>query len=206
MPQSQVRVPGGGNTYVCIETTDKKIEFLANLRDQPGSIQGGPTPIQAIGDAYPREIVTGYSSGMGQLTLEVWQVWGKDGWVSAFQSTNGGENYIWGSADGSSLNPGNMTNGNAHGAPSTSGYEPIDIREVLALQRQQPESIKVMKVELGKDGNIARIKSYQNCVITGIDAGETVKNDTMPTTISITMNYTHFVVTKGADELTFREG
>lgn len=193
MPKTHVRVLGGGNTYVTVglDGGNTIVEFLARLQDQPGRVNGGPVEIQGIGDKYPVEIATGYSQKAGTLTLEVWQTWGKDGWVSAFMTTG---------IDGSMSDSVGIwdafrnKNANNSGNNQLDGY-PVDLVEVLEAQRLNPSFIEVCKFEKGADGSIARVKNYHGCVITGIQADETVQNETMENRVRIDMMYTHVTVT-----------
>lgn len=187
MPKTHVRVLGGGNTYVCIGLGKaKKVEFLSQLTDTPGTVIGRTTPIQGIGDAYPVEIATGYAQGAGSLTLRVWQTWEKDGWVSAFMSDDGTDGGIWDQF---------MNNNATFKYRDNDHHYPVDIYEVLTAQRMNTEYISVQKIEKGANGQTARIKSYEGCVITDISAAEDITNDKMDNIITITMAYTKVNVT-----------
>lgn len=198
MPQTHVRVPGGGNTYIKASIASLntlvgeqgggglELEFLANVVDQPGSTLATEEEIQPIGKAYPVEIATAYGMKAGTLTLTVWPTWGYDGWVSAFAKVVGGKlayaQGVWGNGSYTSNNGG--------------GSFPVDLFEVFDAQRKNSDYMTIKKVELGANGATARIKEYQNCVITNIDAGETIRNDSMPRDIQtkITIKYTHVYV------------
>lgn len=176
MTTTQVRVPGGGNTYICVGEGDNKVEFLSSISDTPGSAVGNPTTIHPIGSKYPVEIATGYAQGAGTLRLEVWQLWGKDGWVTVFGPSGIFEGY----------SPANNTYSN----------DPIDLVQVLEAQRQANAPVVIKKVELGADGNIARIINYKNAVITNIGAQENVRIETMERKVTIDVMYTHTTVSK----------
>ena len=92
MAQTNVRVPGGGNTFIEMAAsggTGIRLAFLANAQDTPGSSVGNPTPIHPIGSPYPVDIAIPYAQGAGRLVLTVWSTWGRDGWVSAFLNNEG---------------------------------------------------------------------------------------------------------------------
>jgi len=191
MGTTNVRVPGGGNTYIKMGLGEGvNVEFLASFRDQPGGAVGRVTPIQPIGSPYPIEIATPYAQDAGQITITVWSTWGKDGWVSAFMRR---------SATGELTD---NQDGKSPWANYTSKYnkdsihEPVDLREVLEAQRQSDQPLVVEKIELGKNGQPVRSKKYQNCVITNIDAGDNVDISTMTQQVTITIMYTNIVVTK----------
>lgn len=191
MGTTNVRVPGGGNTYLKMGLGEGvNVEFLAEFRDQPGQPVGRATPIHPIGSPYPIEIATPYAQGAGQITVTVWSTWGKDGWVSAFMRRSA---------------TGELTDNQDSKSPwanyvstynKDSSHEPVDLREVLEAQRKNDLPFVVEKIELGKNGAPARSKKYQNCVITDIDASDQVTNERMEQRVSITIMYTNIVVTK----------
>ena len=189
MAKTQVRVPGGGNTFIKMgfENTPVRVAFLANFFDQPGRSVGNPTPIHPIGNAYPVEIAVPYAQSAGTLTLTVWALWGKDGWVSAF--ANNYDRSPW------------KKYKSKHGYTS-SGYKwPVDLREVLEAQREVGGYLTCKKYELAADGkSVARVKDYQRCVITDIDASDNVSIEQMEQRVKITCMYAFVKVTSGKGE------
>lgn len=182
MATSKVRVPGGGNTYLTLQVSggsDTPISLIASFTDTPGGVTGGPTEIHPIGYEHPMEIVTGYAVRAGQLSVQVWSVWGKDGWVEPFAP-------LWK----------DRRNDVRLNGENFRGNEPINLMGVLQAQRASGTFI-IRKYELAADGkSVARVRNYHNCVITNIDAGETVTNDSMPQPINIALMYTHSTVTQ----------
>lgn len=184
MPNTHVRVLGGGNTLVYMGLEGNKvIEFLSSFQDNPGGPVGRTDPIQPVGAKYPIEIATPYAQGAGTLKIEVWGTWGSDGWVSAFQ-------YVSGKDHEDSPWKGYHSEGNL----LTEG-QPVDLFEVLDAQRKLGNNIVVKKVEMGANGEPYRVKTYEGAVITDIQAGETVTNEKMTTTCTITMMYTRMRLT-----------
>ena len=182
MPSTRVRVPGGGNTYFQIGKTGDgyRVDFLANYQDNMGQVVGQTTEIHPIGYRYPVEIATGYAQHAGRLTLTVYALWGEDGWVSAFKYQAGTTNqidsgsYVWGDAG-----------------------DPIDLVHVLEAQRKLASPLVVKKFELGADGTTARIKTYNNAIITNIQQNESVRIDTMTVESQIEFMYTDFTISNG---------
>lgn len=190
MARTHTRVVGGGNTYVEIGLNNTvKVEFLARIQDSPGRALSDPEQIHPIGSPYPIEIATAYGQQAGTITLTVWSTWGKDGWVSAFMTTDANgqmqdDSGIWDRfKSDNSDNKGNQLD----------GY-PVDLYEVLRAQRLNDGYIQVKKIEKGADGSDFRIKSYQGCVITDINANEDVQPGTRTQQVTITMMYTHVTV------------
>lgn len=186
MAVTKVRVPGGGNTFIEMafgsdQTT--RVQFLARFNDTPGTAAGTVTPIHPIGYGYPIEIAAPYAQNMGTITLTVWARWGMDGWTSALKTT--------GLLDG-------YTSNHGHGGAEGNTY-PVDLYEVLEAQRRKSNYVSVHKVELGGDGNVARIKSYQGAVITNISQPEDITVTTMTVQTTITINYCYVTVTYDAN-------
>ena len=190
MGTTNVRVPGGGNTYVKMGLGEGiAVEFLASFNDQPGPAVGNPTPIHPIGKPYPVEIATPYAQQAGRITIRVWSTWGKDGWLSAFlHRTATGE---LNSQDSKSPWAEYVSSYN-----KDSIHEPVDLREVLEAQRKNEKPLVIEKIELGKNGTPVRSKQYQNCVIVDVEAGENVQLNTMEQQVTITVMYTNVIVTK----------
>ena len=196
MATTQVRVPGGGNTFMVMGTnTGVRVAFLANVNDTPGRSVGSPTPIHPVGSAYPVEIATPFAQGMGTLVLTVWAQWGTDGWVSAFANDKAKTDSPWNKY---SSKHGENLEGTKVGVP-------CDLREVLEAQREtlgDSGYLKVQKYERGRNGNVVRVKSYEKCVITDIDATDNVSVETMEQRTRITMNYAYVTVvgSRGVDK------
>ena len=188
MPQTHVRVPGGGNTYFHIGLKgSRKVEFLANYVDTSGTAISQATPIQPIGSVYPVEIATAYGQNMGTLTLTFWNTWGHDGWVSAFMYDNGQNTY--------SINDAEYPWRGYDSAGSGVTGIPVDLYEVLDAQRKLDEYITVRKFELGSNAEIVRGKSYEKAIITNIGDEERVANNTVESQCTVTINYTNKLVT-----------
>lgn len=191
MATTNVRVPGGGNTYIVAGFDDGvRLEFLSDFTDTPGTPVGAATEIHPIGYPYPIEIATPYAQRAGTINFTVWSTWGKDGWVSAFLR-RGADGNISEQQDSSSPWADYVSSWN-----KDVRNEPVDLREVFEAQRKSNRQFTVKKFELGKNGEAVRVKEYQNCVITNIQAGETVRNDTMTQTCRIDVMYTNVNIVK----------
>ena len=183
MAQTNVRVPGGGNTYIEMSASGSsttRVAFLANVQDTPGRSVGNPTAIHPIGSPYPVDIAIPYAQGAGQLVFTVWATWGRDGWVSAFMNDEG--HSPWKS----------YTSKGSGGKVGT----PCDLREVLEAQRSVGGTLNCKKFELGPDGSsVLRVKTYQGCVISDIDATDNISIETMEQRVRITCMYTRGTIT-----------
>ena len=194
MAQSVVRVIGGGNTYIMLGNGAKRMRLLASANDTPGRVNGtNPTAIQGVGDKYPFEIVTGYSQTYGTLVLTVYQVWGRDGWVSMWDESI--EQLKSGATGGGGANNAQFLQEWNNSVMNTMDRtSPADVVEMLEAQRSNDGYIAVSKVECGADGKPVRIKKYMGCVITDMGTGENITNNAMENTVTVTMAYTHAVI------------
>lgn len=190
MPNTHVRVLGGGNTYVTIgvfskDNGDYMLEFCSQFSDTPGNAVGSVQPIQPIGQRYPIEIATPYAQDAGTIEIQVWGTWGSDGWVSAFQTRDGQD------TGASPWNPQNTSFRSSQG-DDTHPTWPVDLVEVMEAQRKLNDdaTIVIRKWELGKTGDVVRVKEYEGVVISNINARESFQNNTMTQTCTITFRYT----------------
>ena len=182
MAVSTVRVPGGGNTFVTISAgnvKDKSIDLVSSFTDTPGAATAQPAQIHPIGYEHPMEIVTAYAQTAGTITLDIWAVWGQDAWVTPFEP-------MW-----QTITSGIYTND-----ANFDGKNPTNLIGVLQGQRAAG-GVTLKKWELAANGyDIARVRTYKNCVITDIQARETVSNNSMPETVTVTIMYTHSTVSR----------
>lgn len=186
MAQTNVRVPGGGNTYISMSTKGARLAFLANVQDTPGRSVGNPTAIHPIGSPYPVDIAIPYAQGAGQLVFTVWATWGRDGWVSAFMNDVSASPWRSYESKGS---------GGRLGSP-------CDLREVLEAQRVSGGTLLCKKYELGPNGkDSVRVKTYQGCVITDIDATDNISIETMEQRVRITCMYLRGTYTYNEEQL-----
>lgn len=208
MPTTNVKVLGGGNTYVRIglapnetgqtaseneASSTGNVEFLAQIVDTPGGPLAQPEQIQPIGSPYPVEIATAYGQQAGTLQLTVWAKWAEDGWVSAFRTKGSGKTKdgipsIWNAFATQSKNA----------DMGSSDRVPVDLYEILRGQRLNDAPIQIVKVERDAKGNPARMKWYEGCVITNVDAQERVTQQAMSQQVVITVMYRRAHITRAA--------
>lgn len=181
MAYSKVRVIGGGNTLITVgqgSSNANRIMLLASAKDAPGQVLKSPVEIQPVGSEYPVEIVTAYGQKAGTLTLQVWSVWGKDGWEVLLDAAGIGDS-------------------------SASNKYP-DLLSVLEAQRKAKNGIGIYKVEKipagvsGTQEDSYRVRTYHDAVITNIDASESITNEDMDAKVTITIMYTRSTITSNA--------
>lgn len=170
MPDSKVRVAGGGNTFIAIgdeggSTTPMK--FMAQATDSPGTAITQAVDIIPVGSMYPEEIVPPVVQGSGTLQCRVWQLWGQEAIATALENTN----VLGGPTNANSL---------------------VNIYEVFEAQRQAGNRILVKKFERagsGETDNLWRVITYDGAVITNVVQNETFESRTMEMTADIQIKY-----------------
>jgi hypothetical protein len=171
MPDSKVRVAGGGNTYIAIGDeggSTAPIKFMARANETPGTALTQPVDIIPVGSMCPEEIVPPVVQSSGTLVCTVWQLWGKEAIATALENT---------SVLGGSTNANNLVN----------------LYEVFEQQRKAGNRISVKKFERagsGETDNQWRVITYNNAVVTNVSQNETFESRTMEMTVDITIKYT----------------
>jgi hypothetical protein len=75
---ASVRVGGSGLTVATFR--GQTLSYLQTIQDTAPTPVAQAVPVQAIGDATPREIVTALAVGAGTLRLTFYEVWNKSVW------------------------------------------------------------------------------------------------------------------------------
>lgn len=171
MPDSKVRVAGGGNTFIAIGDeggSTKPMQFMAQATDNPGTAITSAVDIIPVGSLCPEEIVPPVVQGSGTLRCRVWQLWGKEGIATALENTT------------------------VLGGP-TEANRLVNIYEVFEAQRRAGNSILVKKFERagsGESDNLWRVITYKGAVITNCIQPETFDSRTMDMQVDIEIKYT----------------
>lgn len=175
MPDSQVRVAGGGNTFIAIGDeggSTKPMRFMAQATDTPGTAVTSAVDIIPVGSFCPVEIVPPVVQGSGTIRCRVWQLWGKEGIATALENTN------------------------VLGGP-TEANRLVNIYEVFEAQRKAGNRILVKKFERAGSGasdDLWRVITYEGAVITNCIQPETFESSTMVMTVDIEIKYTRRLV------------
>ena len=162
----------------------------------PQPVGQGASAIQPMDEPYPIQIITPYAAGMGQITLNLFELFGAGGAASKVWDRLG----VGGPGTGSAL--GNFESANLTGGVFASAS---DIVEIFILQAQMtPDKLQVIKyinpLQIG--GNPASqngmyTEEYNGCVITNVIDGEQIEIATMEVIKQITIAFRY--VTRGGN-------
>lgn len=160
----------GGSGLTAFHWNGQLLALCRQIGHTSAQPVAAPAAIHPLDSAYPVEIITPLAAGMGQLTLELYEVYGAQVWDRLMNIL-----------------------------PATPGIDAgrgaTDMVEVFYRVANTPNPIYLTKVITpplirGKKMP-AYTFTYHNCVITDIGDGETIEVGTMEVLKSITIAYTH---------------
>lgn len=211
--QSRARV--GGSGFTIFTFGGQPITFCQQVSyTSPQPVGGGVSPIQPMDEPVPIEIITPAAAGMGQIVLNLFELFGSQGVASK----------VWdrlGLKIGTSRNPfggptaeSNATTGFALTGSAASGgvfAGAVDIVDIFIRQAQaKPEQLQIVKIirPLGASGPPGSpiepyTEEYHGCVITAVQDGEQIAVGTMEILKQITVNF-RYVTRNGHESAAFR--
>lgn len=161
---NRARVAGSGLT--AFHWNGHLLALCRQIHHEAGQPVAAPAAIHPLDSAYPIEIVTPLAAGMGQLTLELYEMYGQQVWDRLMNLL-----------------------------PNPSGVGATDMVEVFHRVANTPTPIYVTKIISPPQLRGKKLPpytfTYHNCVITDIGDGETVEVGTMEVLKTITIAYTH---------------
>lgn len=197
----------GGSGFTIFTFGGQPIAFCQQVSyTSPQPVGGGASPIQPMDEPYPVEIMTPAAAGMGQIVLNLFELFGSEGIASK----------VWDRL-GLSLGPGTSL-ANPFGAetpenqstqfsltgqkvtnPSLAPFAgAVDIVDVFVRQAQtEAHKLQIVKIvrPLTPNGppGTAEIKpyteEYHGCAITNIQDGEQISVGTMEILKQLTINF-----------------
>lgn len=205
--QNRVRTGGILTTF---EFAGQPIAFCQQVAYQsPQPVGQGASAIQPMDEPYPIEIITPYAAGMGQITLNLFELFG----------VNGNANKVW-----DRLGVGNVgaTTGPSGGDIGVGAFTPLgqnangpfaglsDIVEIFIVQAQMsPDKLKIVKYirPLSVGGSAAAqdkyyTEEYNGCVITNVIDGEQIDVTTLEIIKQITVGF-RYVTRNSAPKIAF---
>jgi hypothetical protein len=194
--QSRVRVGGILTTFTF---GGQPIAYCQQVAHQsPQAVGQGASAIQPMDEPYPLEIITPVAAGMGQITLNIFELFGSGGTASKIWDALGAS--VTGTTD-----PGNISLG-ANGP----FYGATDIVEIFIRQAQMtPDKLQIVKIirPLQVGGNTAAQTSpyteeYNGCVITNVIDGEQIQVATLEVIKQVTIAY-RYMTRNGAPNIAF---
>jgi hypothetical protein len=183
------RVRVGGSGFTLFTFGGQPIAFAQQVsHTSPTPVGPGPVAIHPMDEPYPVQVITPAASGMGSLTLNLYELYNSKVW-DRLGARLGFEDGAAGGALGNN-------NGGTFGDSVLAGA--VDLVDVfIRIAEQPPGTVNVVKYirppVLGGNPNLAKPYSeeYHGCVITNILDGEAVEVGTMEVIKQVTVAYTH---------------
>src|SRR4051812_29747952 len=184
--RSRVRV--GGSGFTVFTFGGQPIAFAQQVsHTSPTPVGPGPVAIHPMDEPYPVQVITPAASGMGSLTLNLYELYNSKVWdrLGAQLGFTG---------DGAFNGPSNDAFANGFGNAILSGA--VDLVDVfIRIAESPPGTTNVVKyIRPPLLQGVAQdpyAEQYHNCVITNILDGEQVEVGTMEVIKQITVAYTH---------------
>lgn len=184
------RVRVGGSGFTLFTFGGQPIAFAQQVQHtSPTPVGPGPVAVHPMDEPYPVQVITPAASGMGSLTLNLYELYNSKVW-DRLGSRLGYED---GAAANNSPFPGgsnNLTFGDSILAGA------VDLVDVFIRIAEQPAGtvnvVKYIRPPMlgGTQGN-PYSEEYHGCVITNIIDGESIEVGTMEVIKQVTVAYTH---------------
>lgn len=179
---NRVRVAGSGFTIFAF--AGQPITFAQQVSEvSPTPVGPGPVAIQPIDEPYPIQVITPAASGMGSITLNLYEIYNEKVWdrlASNIETSNTG-----GPFGGLNSNQVNTSSGIFNGA--------VDLVDVFIRQAEYAGELTCTKFIrpplLNGTAGTAYYDQYHGCVITDIKDGETIEVGSMEILKQITVAY-----------------
>lgn len=175
--RNRARIAGSGFTVFTWD--NKPILFARQIKHDSPQPVAGTVQIHPMDEPYPVELITPQAAQMGQLTLELYELYGGQVWERL-------ASYLGGDPKGTS----SVTSDSVTG----SGKGPVDIVGIFNAVANTPNPIKIVKYIKPPKIRGRQMKpyteEYHNCVISAVADGETIEVGTMEILKQITVNYT----------------
>ena len=192
--QSRVRVAGIFTVFCFAGQPITFCQQVSLTTAEP--VGGGAAAIQPMDEPYPIEIITPAAAGMGQIVLNMFELFGQGGVASKVWDRLGlqiGESKSPFGSNTENASTGFPLTGKGRGGIFAGAVDIVDIfiRQAKA-EPSQTEIVKIIRpLSVGKEASEPYSEEYHGCVITKVVDGEQVAVGTMEILKQITVNWTH---------------
>lgn len=192
--RNRVRVAGSGFTvFTYAGQTIAFAQQIAHTSPQP--VGQGSSAIHPMDEPYPIEIITPAAAGMGQLTLNLFELYGQGRASKVWDRLGGDIQYApQGTGSFGSVGDANNASTNLNIGKGIFGGA-VDIVDVFIRQAQaEPSKLNVTKLikplptEAGGATQVST-EEYHGCIITNVIDGETIEVGTLEIIKQITIAY-----------------
>lgn len=167
--QNRARVAGSGFTVFTWD--NKPILFAQQIEHQSPMPVAGVVPIHPMDEPYPVELITPQAANMGQIVLELYELYGAQVW-ERLADYLGGDSKVTGTGKG-----------------------PVDIVGIFQAVANTPNPIRIIKYirppAIRGKKMAPYTEEYHNCVISSVLDGERISVGSMEITKQLTVNYTY---------------
>ena len=173
----------GGSGFTIFTFAGQPIAFAQQVAEtSPTPVGPGPVAIHPLDEPYPVQVITPAASGMGSLTLNLYELYNEKVWDRLASDVNGTASNPFGGVGSNDIN---TANGVFDGA--------VDLVDVFIRQAEYSGNLNVVKYIRppmigGRKGN-PYAEQYHGCVITNIVDGEQVEVGTMEIIKQVTVAY-----------------
>ena len=178
----------GGSGFTVFTFSGQPIAFAQQItHTSPAPVGPGPVAIHPMDEPYPVQVITPAASGMGSLTLRLYElynskVWDRLGAQLGYVGTPGSP---FGNSNEGELNFG--------GAVLNQAVDLVDV--FIRIAEQPAGTVNVVKYIrpplLGGTYGTPYAEQYHGCVITNVLDGEAIEVGTMEVTKEVTVAYTY---------------
>jgi hypothetical protein len=196
-PQNFIR--RGGSAFTIFTFGGQPIAFCQEVaHTAPRPVGQGASAIQPMDEPYPIEILTPAAAGMGQITLNLFELFGSGGKASKIWDRLGmGPNTLGGNPFGAiGSNQGQSDTSQFLNLSSGGGFlqGAVDIVDIFIRQAaQQPQATTVVQIirppQLPSGNGGPYYIQYAGCVITDVQDGEQVNVGTLEIIKQLTIAY-----------------
>jgi hypothetical protein len=178
---NRARVRGSGFTIFTF--AGQPIAFAQQISEtSPTPVGPGPVAIHPLDEPYPVQVITPAASGMGSLTLNLYELYNQKVWDRLASDVEGSNSNPFGGVGSNDIN---TNNGVFDGA--------VDLVDVFIRQAEYSGNLNVVKYirppMIGGKKGTPYAEQYHGCVITNIQDGEDVEVGAMEVIKQVTVAY-----------------
>ena len=178
---NRARVAGSGFTIFTF--AGQPIAFAQQVGEvSPTPVGPGPVAIHPLDEPYPVQVITPAASGMGSITLNLYELYNEKVWDRLASDVNGSVSNPFGGVGSNDLN---TSGGVFDGA--------VDLVDVFIRQAEYSNNLNIVKYirppMIGGRKGTPYAEQYHGCVITNIMDGEQIEVGSMEIIKQVTVAY-----------------
>jgi hypothetical protein len=173
----------GGSGFTIFTFAGQPVAFCQQIGEtSPTPVGPGPVAIHPLDEPYPVQVITPAASGMGSLTLNLYELYNEKVW-----------DRLAADVEGSAGNPFGGVNSNAMNTQGGVFDGAVDLVDVFIRQAEYSGNLNVVKYirppMIGGRKGTPYAEQYHGCVITNIVDGEQIEVGSMEIIKTVTVAY-----------------